>query len=65
MGGHSSYSDTWVDTVREGVLSYRDVISRLRDVECYFRRRDASRLDDYGTGGSGLRIEIPLLWGTF
>lgn len=65
MEERSSYSDTWVDTVRRGVLSYYDVISRLRDVECYFRRRDASRLDDYGTGGSGLRVAIPLLWGTF
>ena len=59
------YLEDWRDVVQDGIRSYADAVAGLRRERNYHRERSMESPDDRDAAEHVLRIEIPLLWGTF
>lgn len=62
MGRFLDYLGDWKRLVREGLRSYLEVSDRLREGRKYPRHYYTDTDDGYIPG---VRIEVPLLWGSF
>lgn len=65
MASASAYLDDWAALVKRGVASYSEVVRRLFNAREYHRERSSLPVDDVDQCPWGIRVEIPLLWGTF
>ena len=65
MASACSYFDDWAGLVKKGLVSYSEAMRGLFDAREYHRERSSLPADDVDRCPWGIRVEIPLLWGTF
>lgn len=65
MASASGYFDGWAALVRRGIASYSEAMRGLLGAREYHRERSSLPVDDVDRCPWGIRVEIPLLWGSF
>ena len=65
MASASGYFDDWAALVKRGIASYSEALRGLLSAREYHRERSSLPADDIDRCPWGIRVEIPLLWGTF